>query len=774
MSAVPTIESAVAFWRAGRRREAELACRAALAAEPDSVDVLLLLGEIESACERHVDAIDAWRRVLERRPGDAATHRRLANSLTALGRTTQAIDVLRESLRLEPHNARALNNLGLALIEAGTPAAAIEYLEGALQSQPDYPIAYVNLGLAQLGLRDPSKALSAFDAAARLKPELARAHAGRGHALRRLDRPDAAVDAYERAIRLNPGDTESLRVAGLLSLSLNRNSRALQLLSASLDLAPDNVPALEGRAMALLGLRRFEAAVPALAQLMSVEPTIRYAPGHHFHAQLQSCDWTRHDTTAAALTQRVQLGEPVEIPWSFMAYNDSPADHLRCAQVFAADRFPPAESGDGAAQYTASAPTAPVFSADRFRPREAASTAGGSDYTASVSAPTAPVYTTSSSRKRIRLAYLSADFRDHAVAKLFARLAETHDRTRFEVTGVSFGPDDGSPMRARLQNSFDRFIDMQAMSDRAAAAQVRDLKIDIAVELTGFTSGCRLGILAARPAPIQVNYLGYPGTLGAPYVDYLIADPTVIPPHEHGHYAEKIITMPDCYLVNDDTRPIDSQTPTRAMAGLPEQGFVFCCFNNSFKITPGVFDLWMHILRRVPGSVLWLAAGSDLVVRNLRHEAERRQADPERLVFAPHLPRIEQHLARFGIADLFLDTLPYNAHATTCDALWAGLPVLTRLGSAFPGRVAASALQAVGLPELITGSAAGYVDLAVALGNDRRRVRDLRMRLNDLRPRAALFDTRRFRLHLEYAYAAIWDRHQRGESPAALAVPPLT
>lgn len=739
MSAVPTIETAIAFWRAGRRREAELACRAALAAAPDNVDVLQLLGEIESACERHVDAVAAWRRVLERRPADAATHRRLANSLTALGQTAQAIEVLRDSLRLEPNNARALNNLGMALIAAGSPAAAIEYLEGALQSQPDYPIAYVNLGLARLALRDPSKALSAFDAAARLKPELARAHAGRGHALRLLGRPDAAVDAYERAIGLDPGDGEVLRAAGLISLWLNRNSRALQLLSASLELAPDNVPALEGRAMALLGLRRFEEAIPALAHLMSVAPTMRYAPGHHFHAQLQCCDWASYDATAAALTLRVQLDEPVEIPWSFMAYNDSPADHLRCARVFAADRFPP---------------------------REAASPDGASVHTVSACAA-------SPSRERIRLAYLSADFRDHAVAKLFARLAETHDRTRFEVTGVSFGPDDGSHMRARLQNAFDRFIDVQAMSDRDAAARLRDLKIDIAVELTGFTSGCRLGILAERSAPVQVNYLGYPGTLGASYVDYLIADATVIPSHEHGHYTEKIITMPDCYLVNDDTRSIDSQAPTRGAAGLPEQGFVFCCFNNSFKINPGVFDLWMQILRRVPGSVLWLAAGSDIVMRNLRHETEQRQVDPERLVFAPHLPRIEQHLARFGIADLFLDTLPYNAHATTCDALWAGLPVLTRLGSAFPGRVAASALQAVGLPELITDSAASYVDTAVALGNDRRRVRDLRMRLNDLRPRAALFDTRRFRLHLEYAYTAVWDRHRRGEPAAAMTVPPL-
>ncbi len=369
--------------------------------------------------------------------------------------------------------------------------------------------------------------------------------------------------------------------------------------------------------------------------------------------------------------------------------------------------------------------------------------------------------------ERIRVAYLSADFREHPVAYLMAGLFEHHDRSRFEVTALSMGPDRASPMRERIRSAVEHFVDAGEQSDQAIAELIRRREIDIVIDLMGLTRHNRLDVLARRPAPIQVNYLGYSGTTGADFIDYILADATVIPEEHRGFYSEQVVWLPDCYLITDDRRAIAERTPSRSECGLPEDGFVFCCFNNSYKLGPETFGVWMRLLNATPGSVLWLSEANATAQANLRREAESRGVEAQRLIFAPRLPDVADHLARQRHADLFLDTLPYNAHTTACDALWAGVPLVTCLGTSFVGRVAASLLKAIGLDELITHSLGDYEALALRLAHDRTALAAVRQKLAYNRNTFPLFDTARTTRHIEAAYTTMWQRYQKEEMPSS-------
>jgi predicted O-linked N-acetylglucosamine transferase (SPINDLY family) len=412
----------------------------------------------------------------------------------------------------------------------------------------------------------------------------------------------------------------------------------------------------------------------------------------------------------------------------FLGVSDSPHDQLLCSRTWARDKCP--------------ASPVPIWKGERYR------------------------------HDRIRVAYLSADFRMHPMSYLIVGLFEHHDRGRFETIGISFGPDDRSEIRTRVKGAFEDFIDVRSKSDLEVARLMRELEVDIAVDLMGYTQYDRMGILALRPAPVQVSYIGFPGTMGADFIDYILADRFVIPEEHHACYTEKVVYLPDTYLANDSKRVIADRTPARAEAGLPEQGFVFCSFNNNYKISPPVFDVWMRLLDKVEGSVLWLLESNAVAVRSLRQEAANRGIAPERLVFAP-IVKVEEHLARHRLADLFLDTLPYNAHTTACDALWAGLPVVTCLGTTFVGRVAASLLNAIGLNELITRSLEEYEALALELATNRKRLAGIKSKLAQNRETYPLFDTDRFRRHIEAAYTTMWERSQRGQPPESFAVAPI-
>jgi predicted O-linked N-acetylglucosamine transferase (SPINDLY family) len=352
-----------------------------------------------------------------------------------------------------------------------------------------------------------------------------------------------------------------------------------------------------------------------------------------------------------------------------------------------------------------------------------------------------------------------------------AELFERHDKSKFEIIGFSFGPQVEDEMRTRVSRSMDRFIDVRTQSDEEVMQLSRELEIDIAVDLKGFTQDSRTGIFIGRAAPIQVSYLGYPGTMGASCIDYLVADRTLIPVESRQHYSEKIVYLPDSYQVNDSRRVIAANSPTRSEEGLPEKGFVYCCFNNNYKITPSVFDLWMRILNRVEGSVLWLLEDNPSAGVNLRQEAARRGVSRERLIFARRLP-LAEHLARHQLADLFLDTLPCNAHTTASDALWAGLPVLTQMGEAFAGRVAASLLGAVGLPEMVAATKVEYEALAVELALDRSRMKTIKDRLQKNRLTAPLFDAATYARNLESAYTAMYERHNAKLPPEHISIVP--
>jgi predicted O-linked N-acetylglucosamine transferase (SPINDLY family) len=469
--------------------------------------------------------------------------------------------------------------------------------------------------------------------------------------------------------------------------------------------------------------RRHDEAIPLWDQLIAEGADIDFLHGMRFHCQLYCCDWSDYDDQAASLTLAVKRGSRADLPCSFLVHSDDPDAQLRCSQIFVAARHP----------------RAPQV----VTPPRAVAAA------------------------RLRIGYLSFDFHEHATAYLIAGLLEAHDRAHFETIALSYGLHGPSPMRVRLEGAVDRFVDLKTTSDEDAAERIRELGIHILVDLKGFTGGARTGILARQPAPVQVNFLGYPGTMGADYVQYLVADRLLIQNVDERHYAEAVIFMPACYQPNDSRRPLPAQVPPRSEFGLPEHGFVFCCFNNLYKITPPTFDSWLDLLLRVPASVLWLLEGTQTAMHRLRSMAQSRGVASTRVVFAPHVD-LATHLARYRHADLFLDTLPCNAHTTASDALWMGVPIVTLTGSTFAGRVTTSLLHAVGLPQLCTQSREAYVALALRFARNPADLAAVKTHLESGRHAFRLFDSAAYCRDLERAYRAIWKRHVRGEPPARL------
>ena len=531
----------------------------------------------------------------------------------------------------------------------------------------------------------------------------------------------------ERAIALDPDNTDALLVLAAAQRELHLMGPALAAFDRVIERAPDDVDAWIGRARTLGDLSRWSEAIAACDTVLRLAPDTEHIKGRRLFARLESADWDGIAEEAAAVVADIRRGSPACAPFEFLGISGDPAGQLACARLYAE---------------TEVAATAPLWTGERYR------------------------------HDRIRVAYVSADFRHHAVAFLTAGLFEHHDRSRFETIAISLGEDDRSPLRrTRLPQAFDHFIDARERLDREIAALIRDMEVDIVVDLAGYTGGSRPAILAARPAPVQVSYLGYPASMGAPYIDYIIADRFVIPEPSRPEYAEQPVYLPDSFQVNDDARPLP-RSLTRAEAGLPASGFVFCCFNAPYKIRPEIFDIWMRLLSAVPGSVLWLISGSTTFVDNLQREAQRRGVDPARLMFAGKR-MYDQHLARFQLADLFLDTLPYNGGATASDALWCGVPVVTCAGEAFASRMAVSLLNAVGLPELVADSMADYETLARKVAPTPALLADLKARLTSRRSRLPLFDTKRFARHIEAAYIEMWKRTQRGEAPESFAISPI-
>jgi predicted O-linked N-acetylglucosamine transferase (SPINDLY family) len=630
----------------------------------------------------------------------------------------------RAALASAPQDGEALYLLGSSLLFQNRYQEAAAPLERALQLAPRRGVGH-RLGYCRLALGDFKRAEELLRREMEGYPDAVDACNALGVALVNQGRREDALAAFLEAARRDPRSASARNnVANVLG-DLGRNEEALPHLRAAVELEPGLADAHHNLGILLHGLKRHEEAIGSLEQALRLAPASAYTLSHLVWNQLAVCRWDGLAERIASLRRQVSAGSIAAEPFVLVAVSDSPAEQKLCAERHTREKMPrlPAPPSPGARRGDA----------------------------------------------KIRLAYLSADYHAHATAELAAGLFERHDRSRFELIGVSYGADDGSPMRRRLERAFDRFVDVQAEGDEAAARRLHALQVGIAVDLKGYTTSSRPALLAHRLAPVQVAYLGFPATCGAPFIDYVLADRVVIPPEEQRFWSEKVAYLPGSYQVNDGTRAIAARTPARAEAGLPQDAFVFCCFNNNYKILPPVFAVWMRLLREVRGSVLWLLEGNAAASRNLRAAAQAAGVEPARLVFAPRLPP-DEHLARHRLADLFLDTLPYNAHTTASDALWAGLPLLTCAGTTFAGRVAASLLRAVGLPELVTASLEEYEAAGRRLAADPGLLRAVREKLARQRLTAPLFDTDRFRRHVEAAYATMWERWQRGAAPQGFTV----
>jgi len=649
--------------------------------------------------------------------------RQSAEEAAAAGRWREAEDAYRRILDLHRSDRNARHMMAVTQLRQGRAQEALAALARLCAEAPGDGDIRAHHGLAQQGLGRHEAALADFDQALALNPAAALALLYKGDLLLELGRAGDAMVSYDRLVRIAPVFDDGWFRRGLALWALGRPEDALASYRACLQRNPRRFGAAFNCGTALLKLERYDEALAAFEQARVLAPDHPYLLGAAAGAVLGGCDLERWPDYQQRLTLAVRQGTAVVPPLTFMPFCDDEGLRRACSAGFVADRLPQKPPL--------------LWTGERY------------------------------DHQPLRLAYLSADFHQHATAELIAGLIEGHDRTRFHVTAVSFSREDDSDVRGRLVGAFDDFRDVRGMSDRGVAEWLRANEFDIAVDLKGHTEGARPGILAHRPCPVQVNWLGYPGTIGADFLDYIIGDSIVLPFDRQPWYSEKIVHLPHCYQCNDHRRIADEPV-TRVAEGLPPTGFVFCCFNAAWKITPVLFDIWMRILSTVDGSILWLLDDNDTARRNLRQAAAKRGVDPDRLIFARRVPPAT-HLARHRLADLFLDTLPYNAHTTASDALWTGLPLVTCTGRAFDGRVATSLLHGIGLGELITGTLEDYEALALGLARDPARLAAVHARLVENAPSAPVFDITGFCAAMETAYQRMVDRARSGQPPEGLS-----
>jgi predicted O-linked N-acetylglucosamine transferase (SPINDLY family) len=660
-------------------------------------------------------AIASYDRAIFLKPDMAEAYYNRALSLHELKNLEAAVASYDKAIELKPDLAEAYYSRGLSLHELKQLDAAIENYEKAIYLKPNYPQAYLNRGNALKELKHLDAAVASYDKAIELDLGLAEAYSNRGNALQELKQFDAAIACYDKAIVLRPDYAEAYSNRGNVQLELNQSSAAITSYDKAIAINPNLAEAYYNRGSALQKIKQFDAAVVSYGQAIALKPDYDYLLGIRQHARMFICDWQNFNNAVLELSHKIQNSKKASTCLAVLALPSKLSEQRKVAETWCADKHP-------------------------FKPS------------------LGPIIK-SKKQSKIRIGYYSADFHNHATTQLMAELFEKHDKCHFELIGFSFGPNKIDAMRERVTQAFDQFIDVTSISDESVALMSRELGIDIAVDLKGLTQDARLGIFAYRVAPIQVSYLGYPGTLGVDYIDYLIADKTLIPVQSQQHYSEKIVYLPHSYQVNDRKRDIAPVLFTKEELGLPQESFVFCCFNNNYKITPDVFDTWCRILKAVKNSVLWLLEDNPMAAVNLRKEAQLRGVEPNRLVFAKRM-NLPEHLARHKAADLFLDTLHYNAHTTASDALWVGLPVLTCLGEGFASRVAGSLLNAIGLPELITTTQNDYEALAIELATHPDKLKAIKDRLNNNRLTTPLFDTPSFVKHIESAYTKMYERYQ--------------
>ena len=632
------------------------------------------------------------------------------------------------ALKSNPRSADTLLLLGVIRGLQGRHAEAEQFLRKAAEFEKKNNFIFFNLAKS---LSEQGRNLESIEwhkKALALSATHAEAWLNYGKSLYELKDINNAMKAYDRAIAIDKNLAEAYanKAACLQSTKLYEESIALH--DYALALNPNLVESWSNRGDALNNLMRYGESLRSYQQAFKLEPNTDFLLGSLIHAQMKICDWTDLDDRLDRLRTEVEAGYKCSNPLPILGLFDSPKLQYSAAETYAKTRYKLSNQKRTIVKF--------------------------------------------SRGKKIRLAYFSMDFREHAVAHLTADLYDLHDRNKFEVYAFSFGANTQDPIRKRLEQSFDKFIDVHGKSEIEIARISRELNIDIAIDLGGHTKDSLPQIFLERAAPIQINYLGYPGSWGDHCMDYFIGDKTTITDANNSYFSEKIVYMPEQFQVNPRSRAVSEQSREKAGLKIPENTIVYCCFNNNWKITPAIFKSWMRILHRVPNSVLWLYAENSLASRNLLINASKYGISNERLIFANRVPDTADHLARYKLADLFLDTFPYGAHTTASDALWVGLPVLTLCGNSFASRVAASLLENVGLPELIALTPEQYEALAITLATNPEKLNEYRKRLLLNRATTPLFNTHRFTKHLESAYLAMYERLHAGLTPDHINIKP--
>jgi protein O-GlcNAc transferase len=671
-------------------------------------------GIVLQELRRYDEALTNYDRAIELKSDYAEAYNNRGLVLQELKRYDEALTNYDRAIELKSDYAEAYISRGLVLQELKRYDEALTNYDRAIELKSDYSAAYNNRGIVLQQLKRYDEALTNYDRAIELKSDYAEAYNNRGIVLQELKRYDEALTNYDRAIELKSDYAEAYNNRGIVLLELKRYDEALTNYDRAIELKSDYVEAYINRGLVLQELKRYDETLISYDKAIESKPDYEYLFGTILHTKMFICDWRNFEADLEGLSLRINENQKSILSFPILALIDSLSVLHKTSAIWINDKHP-------------------INPSIGSTPKNVR-------------------------RNKIRIGYYSADFHNHATAHLMAELFERHDKNNFELIAFSFGPDTKDEMRLRLSKAFEQFIDVRLRSDKDIALLSRDMEIDVAVDLKGCTKDQRTGIFSYRAAPIQVNYIGFPGTMAAEYIDYIIADPTLIPIESQQHYSEKVVYLPNSYQVNDRQRVISDKVFTKEELGLPPDSFTFCCFNNNYKITPHTFDGWVRILKAVEDSVLWLFEDNPTAAINLRKEAQTKGIDPNRLVFAKRM-KLPEHLARHRAADLFIDTLPFNAHTTASDALWAGLPVLTCMGESFASRVAASLLNAIELPELITTTQEQYEATAIELATNPEKLKAIKDKLEKNRLTTALFDTPRFTKHIEAAYTQMYERY---------------
>ena len=706
------------------------------------------------------EAISSYDKAISLKPNFPEAHNNKGNILKSQGQLDKAISAYSKALAIKPDYAEAFYNMGNVLQDQSQFSEAIASFDKALALKPDYVDAYNNMGNIFKDQGKLDKAILAYKKVLSLKPDYAEAHYNIGIALSDQGKLDEAITAFKKTLSIKPDYVEAYNNCGISLRDQGKFDEALSTFNKVLSFKPEFASAHFNIGVTLSDQGNFDEAIVAFNKALSFKPD--YSEAHYYigkvlinqlkldeaivsfdktlslnpnHAsarllkifqQARICDWASVANERPFWTRlgtKGKIGMPV---FPFLSLEDDPDGERLRSEINAQQKFP---------QTALPFPTIPTT-----RPQ------------------------------RLRIGYFSSDYKEHPVAYLIPKLLEQHNRDAFEVFGYSLHESSQSEVRQRLINAFDCFADVKGLSDRDVALRARQDNIDIAIDLMGYTKHSRTGIFAYRAAPIQINYLGYPGTLGADFMDYIVSDQCLIPTENQNYFTEKQLYLPYTYMPTDNGRKLSNQSITRSDFGLPANGFVFCAFNNNYKITRTEFDIWMRLMTKVKESVLWMRPSNKWAELNIKKEAQKRKVDPARIVFAERVT-MEIHLARHRLADLFLDTFNYNAHTTATEALWAGLPVVTKMGKSFAARVAGSVINAIGLNELITESEEEYEALALELATHPERLAQIKANLEANRLTQPLFDTEQYTQHLETGYQMAYDRYFYGKEKQHIFVP---